>query len=249
MKKILIVAGSDSNGAAGLQADLKACMAFGCYAATAVTALTAENTDKIKNIVSLEPSFIADQLEMLEAEFDFDAVKVGMLFNESIMEVVAHYLKNLNVPIVIDPVCVSKMGHKLIEDNAIKKLKDMLNLATVATPNLREAEAIFGGNYRNLPCDIIVKKSVTDGKSIDTLYRKDGSWTKFEAPLATPEIMHGAGCTFSSSLACLLALGYTLDEAIKIAKDYIYRAITHGIDTNLGSKRLLNHGVNLSVKI
>lgn len=249
MKKILIIAGSDSNGGAGLQADLKACAAFGCYGATAVTALTAENTDKIKNIVSLEPNFVADQLEMLTAEFNFDAVKVGMLFNEPIMEAVASYLKNLRVPIVIDPVCVSKMGHKLIKDSAIERLKDMLKLAYVATPNLREAEAIFGGNYRDLPCDIIVKKSVVDGKSIDTLYRKDGTCTKFEAPLAIPEIMHGAGCTFSSSLACLLALGYTLEDAIMRAKDYIYRAITHGIDTNLGEKRLLNHGVKLNFSL
>lgn len=243
MKKILIIAGSDSNGGAGLQADIKACMAFGCYAATAVTALTAENTDKIKNIVSLDASFVADQLEMLMAEFTFDAVKVGMLFNEEIMGVVGEFLQNLNIPIVIDPVCVSKMGQKLIKDSAISKLKDLLKMATIATPNLREAKVLFDDDYSKLPCDIVVKKSVVDQKSVDTLYYKNGGVAKFETPLANPLIMHGAGCTFSSSLACLLAQGNSVENSIQKAKEYIYQAIISGVDTNLGKKRLLNHGV------
>ena len=235
MKKILIIAGSCSNGGAGLQADIKACAHFGCYSATAVTALTAENTDKIKNIVSLDPSFIADQLEMLAAEFSFDAVKIGMLFNEPIMDVVQGFLEKNSAPVVLDPVCVSKMGHKLIKDSAIERLKELMKFAAVTTPNLREADVLFG--------DVIVKKHIVAGKSIDTLYRKDGSVQNFETPLADPLVIIGAGCTFSSSLACLLARGESLESAIQQAKEYIYNAIITGIDTNLGVRKLLNHGV------
>ena len=194
MKKILIIAGSCSNGGAGLQADIKACAHFCCYSATAVTALTAENTDKIKSIVSLDPSFVADQLEMLSAEFSFDAVKIGMLFNEPIMDVVQGFLEKNSAPVVLDPVCVSKMGHKLIKDSAIERLKELMKFAAVT-------------------------------------------------PLADPLVIIGAGCTFSSSLACLLARGQSLESAIQQAKEYIYNAIINGIDTNLGVRKLLNHGV------
>ena len=243
MKKILIIAGSCSNGGAGLQADIKACAHFGCYSATAVTALTAENTDKIKNIVSLDPSFIADQLEMLAAEFSFDAVKIGMLFNEPIMDVVQSFLEKNSAPVVLDPVCVSKMGHKLIKDSAIERLKELMKFAAVTTPNLREADVLFGDDFTNLPCDVIVKKHIIAGKSIDTLYRKDGSVQNFETPLADPLVIIGAGCTFSSSLACLLARGESLESAIQQGKEYIYNAIITGIGTNLGMRKLLNHGV------
>lgn len=241
MKKILIIAGSCSNGGAGIQADIKACSYFGCYSATAVTALTAENSDRIKNIVSLDANFVKDQLDMLSAEFDFDAVKIGMLFNEEIMDVVGQFLHKNKAPVVLDPVCVSKMGHKLIKDSAIDKLKDLMRFATVSTPNLREAEVLFSGNFSNLPCDTIVKKHIVGNKSIDTLYRKDGSKSSFEAPLADPLVVIGAGCTFSSSLACLLAQGNSMEDAIKQAKEYIYNAITSGVDTKLGERKLLNH--------
>ena len=229
MKKILIIAGSCSNGGAGLQADIKACAHFCCYSATAVTALTAENTDKIKSIVSLDPSFVA--------------VKIGMLFNEPIMDVVQGFLEKNSAPVVLDPVCVSKMGHKLIKDSAIERLKELMKFAAVTTPNLREADVLFGDDFTNLPCDVIVKKHIVAGKSIDTLYRKDGSVQNFETPLADPLVIIGAGCTFSSSLACLLARGQSLESAIQQAKEYIYNAIINGIDTNLGVRKLLNHGV------
>ena len=108
---------------------------------------------------------------------------------------------------------------------------------------LREADVLFGDDFTNLPCDVIVKKHIVAGKSIDTLYRKDGSVQNFETPLADPLVIIGAGCTFSSSLACLLARGESLESAIQQSKEYIYNAIITGIDTNLGVRKLLNHGV------
>ncbi|QKG30209.1 MULTISPECIES: hydroxymethylpyrimidine/phosphomethylpyrimidine kinase [unclassified Campylobacter] len=242
MKKILIIAGSCSNGGAGIQADIKACSHFGCYSATAITALTAENSNKIKNIISLDANFVKDQLDMLSAEFDFDAVKIGMLFNKEIMDVVEKFLHHNKAPVVLDPVCVSKMGHRLIKDSAIEKLKELMRFATVSTPNLREAKVLFGGDFSNLPCDTVVKKHILDNKSIDILYGKDGSVSSFETLLADPLVIIGAGCTFSSSLACLLAQGNSIEDAIKKAKEYIYNAIISGVDTKLGSRKLLNHG-------
>jgi len=169
MKKILIIAGSCNSGTAGLQADIKTCARLSCYSATAVTSLVAETTDAIKSVVCLESSFVKDELCTLAEEFSFDAIKIGMLFSEEIMDVVHEFLLAQKCKIVLDPVCVSKSGHKLIKDSAVEKLKELMKLATVATPNLDEANVLFGGNFKDLPCDIIVKKHVSEDSSIDTL--------------------------------------------------------------------------------
>ncbi|MGP1360739.1 hydroxymethylpyrimidine/phosphomethylpyrimidine kinase [Campylobacter sp.] len=242
MKKILIIAGSCNSGTAGLQADIKTCAKLNCYSATAVTSLVAETTDAIKSVVCLEPSFVKDQLNTLAEEFSFDAIKIGMLFSEEIMEVVHEFLLNQNTKVVLDPVCVSKSGHKLIKDSAVSKLKELMSLATIATPNLDEANVLFEGNFKELPCDIIVKKRVSEGSSIDTLYRKDGLLQIFKTPLIDPLIMSGTGCSFSTALACFLAKGKSLEESIQLSKEYICSIIKDSIDTKLGKNRLLWHG-------
>lgn len=242
MKKILIIAGSCNSGTAGLQADIKTCAKLNCYSATAVTSLVAETTDAIKSVVCLDPSFVKDQLNTLAEEFNFDAIKIGMLFSEEIMEVVHEFLLNQNTKVVLDPVCVSKSGHKLIKDSAVSKLKELMSLATIATPNLDEANVLFEGNFKELPCDIIVKKRVSDGNSIDTLYRKDGSLQIFKTPLIDPLVMSGTGCSFSTALACFLAKGKSLEESIQLSKEYICSIIKESIDTKLGKNRLLWHG-------
>ena len=165
-----------------------------------------------------------------------------MLFSEEIMDVVHEFLLTQKCKIVLDPVCVSKSGHKLIKDSAVEKLKELMALATVATPNLDEANVLFGGNFKDLPCDIIVKKHVSEDSSIDTLYRKDGSLQNFKTPLASPLVMSGTGCTFSTALACYLAKGKSLEEAIGLSKEYICSIIKESIDTKLGKNRLLWHG-------
>jgi len=232
MKKILIIAGSCNSGTAGLQADIKTCARLNCYSATAVTSLVAETTDAIKSVVCLESSFVKDQLSTLAEEFSFDAIKIGMLFSEEIMDVVHEFLLTQKCKIVLDPVCVSKSGHKLIKDSAVEKLKELMKLATVATPNLDEANVLFG----------VVKKHVSEDSSIDTLYRKDGSLQNFKTPLASPLVMSGTGCTFSTALACYLAKGKSLEEAIGLSKEYICSIIKESIDTKLGKNRLLWHG-------
>ena len=242
MKKILIIAGSCNSGTAGLQADIKTCARLNCYSATAVTSLVAETTDAVKSVVCLEPSFVKDQLNTLAEEFSFDAIKIGMLFSEEIMEVVREFLLTQSTKVVLDPVCVSKSGHKLIKDSAVAKLKELMSLATVTTPNLDEANVLFGDDYKDLPCDVIVKKHISEDSSIDTLYKKDGSLRNFKTPLVNPLVMSGTGCSFSTALACFLAKGKSLEESIQLSKEYICSIIKESIGTKLGKNRLLWHG-------
>ena len=247
MKNILIIAGSDSVGGAGAQADLKTCEAFGCYGATAMTVFVCENTQTTYDISGLYAGFVDSQIRGITEELNIDAVKVGMLFDTRTMEVAARWLerfKNAGVPIVVDPVCISKSNVKLIKDDAIDALRDLLKFATIATPNRYEAKALFNDDFSSLSCNVIVKKRVEDGKSIDTLHKRDGSTQNFGAPLADPLIMHGAGCTFSTAIACSLAQGLSLEDAIERAKKYVYEAIETGLTTKFG-KTLLNHKVRI----
>lgn len=244
MKNILIIAGSDSVAGAGVQADLKTCEALGCYGAAAISVLVAENSQNVLKIAEVSPEFVRFQLRAITDELKIDAVKIGMLFNTKIIEVVKDWLPNIDAKIVLDPVCISKSNIKLIEDDAIDALKELFAFADVATPNRFEAEILFHKDFKNLPCDIVIKKDVVDNKSIDRLYKKSGDVINFLTPLAKPDIMHGAGCTFSTAIACFLANGSSTEDAIKMAKEYVYRAICSGHDTKFG-KTLLNHKVKI----
>jgi len=184
---------------------------------------------------------------MVLAELDIDAVKVGMLFNEEIIAVVSAFLKDLrakNVPVVIDPVCVAKSGAKLLEDGAIEALKELLNLATIATPNVDEA-MILGINFTNLPCDMVLKRTKVDEICEDTLYLKNGGVMKFSEELFEPKVMHGAGCSFSSSLAAILAQQSDLASAIKMAKKFVANGIKNAHKSKFGA-RLINHKAGLN---
>ncbi|MBR8462520.1 hydroxymethylpyrimidine/phosphomethylpyrimidine kinase [Campylobacter sp. faydin G-24] len=244
MKNILIIAGSDSIGGAGAQADIKTCEAYGCYSATAMTVFVCENTQVTYDISGLNAKFVDSQLRGITEELDIDAIKVGMLFDTEIMRVVGEWLPKFNVPIVIDPVCISKSNVKLIKDDAIEALKELLKFATVATPNRYEAKALFNDDFSLLPCDMIVKKHIVDGKCVDTLHKKSGEQINFSTSLANPLIMHGAGCTFSTAIACGLAKKQSLEVAIADAKNYVYNAIKSGL-TNKFGKTLLNHKVQI----
>ncbi|MCD8212621.1 MAG: hydroxymethylpyrimidine/phosphomethylpyrimidine kinase [Campylobacter sp.] len=244
MNNILIIAGSDSVGGAGAQADIKTCEAFGCYSATAMTVFVCESTQVTYDISSVPPKCVDLQIKGITEELKIDAVKIGMLFDVETIKIVEKWLPKFNVPIVIDPVCISKSNVKLIKDDAIDALREILKFATVATPNRYEAKALFNNDFSSLVCDVIVKKHVINGESVDTLHKKDGSQINFATPLADPFIMHGAGCTFSTAIACCLAQGLSLQEAIGKAKDYVYQAIRTGLTTNFG-KTLLNHKVKI----
>ncbi|WP_103619530.1 bifunctional hydroxymethylpyrimidine kinase/phosphomethylpyrimidine kinase [Campylobacter concisus] len=247
MKNILIIAGSDSVGGAGVQADIKTCEAFSCYVATAITALTAQNTNGVSNIFATNVTNLNEQIKMVDEELNIDAIKVGMLFNKELISCVGSWLEKFykqGIKIVIDPVCVAKSGSKLLEDDAITSLKELFKFADIITPNIDEAK-VLKLDSKNLPCDMILKRSMVAEICEDTLYKKNGDVIKFKEPLIKPEIMHGAGCSFASALACLLANGYAKEEAIKLAKRYILNAIKNAITTKFG-KRLLNHKVGIS---
>ena len=247
MKNILIIAGSDSVGGAGVQADIKTCEAFSCYAATAITALTAQNTNGVSNIFATNATNLNEQIKMVDEELNIDAIKVGMLFNKELISCVGPWLEKFHkqgIKIVIDPVCVAKSGSKLLEDDAITSLKELFKFADIITPNIDEAK-VLELDSKNLPCDMILKRSMVAEICEDTLFKKNGDVLKFKEPLIQPEIMHGAGCSFASALACLLANGHTKEEAIKLAKKYILNAIKNVVTTKFG-KRLLNHKVGIS---
>lgn len=241
MKNILIIAGSDSVGGAGIQADIKTCDAHKCYAATAITAITAQNTSGVIDVLAVSAKMLENQLKMITDELEIHAIKIGMLFNESLIFSVSNFLKNFkNMPIVIDPVCVAKSGAKLLQEEALLGLRELLKFATIATPNTAEAE-ILGLDFDTPICDILLKRTKVDRVCEDTLYTKNGEILKFSQPLLKPEIMHGAGCSFSTAIACNLAQNLDKNLAINQARDFITNAIKHAIPTKFGIK-LLNHG-------
>lgn len=239
MKNVLLIAGSDSIGGAGVQADIKTCETLGCFSATALTCLVAENTSRVEDIMAVPPQFVLKQIECILEELEIGAVKIGMLFNADIMRAIAPVLKQIKAPIVLDPVCISKGGAPLIEPSAICELAKLLEFATIATPNRFEFKELLGERVDSLPCDLLVKKSI-DGGATDVLYKKDGTSFEFSSPLLEPSLMHGTGCTLSSAIACFLAQGFDVQNAVKNAKDYVSGTIKTAINTHFGTK-LLNH--------
>jgi len=240
MKVVLSIAGSDCSGGAGIQADLKTFEAFGVFGCTVLTVLTAQNTTGVKSISTVEPSFVKEQLEMVFADFEVSAIKIGMLFSKEIINTVREFIKDLDIPIVLDPVFISKAGSMLLSDDAILNMKLLFDYATILTPNQFEAKALFDyednnieaiEEIRKLKCATIVKNHYENDKSIDTLYF-DGKIKKYETPYIKSENTHGTGCSFSSAIAANLALGKTLDESIDISNKFIYQAIKNA--PNLG---------------
>jgi len=247
-KNILIIAGSDSVGGGGGQAGIKNRGGRAGVRASETPRLTAQNTSGVSAVMPATPEFLNAQLEAVCAELKFDAVKIGMLFNEQLIACVKAWLEqNPGLSAVIDPVCVAKSGAKLLQEGAINALKELLSLARVATPNLDEARILglnFDGERLNLgadlPCDIVLKRTQTSEICEDTLYKKSGEVVKFGEPLERPTIMHGAGCSFATAIACVLACGADEITAIRRAKAFVANAIKNAHGSNFGV-RLLDH--------
>jgi len=233
MKTVLTIAGSDSSGGAGIQADLKTFEAFGVFGASAVTVLTAQNTNGVKDIYPVDAAFIKAQIQAVLDDFDIAAIKVGMLFNAAIIKAVGQILAQVDAPVVIDPVFISKAQSKLLEDEAIEELKKLMGYATVLTPNQFEAKELFGYDYTNpkslqevykAPCKVLVKnhteKRNNRMQSVDILY-SGKSKASFVSDFVDSTDLHGTGCSYSSAIAANLALGKSLEEAIMCAKDFI----------------------------
>ena len=221
--RCLTIAGSDSGGGAGIQADLKAFAAAGCFGTSAIVALTAQNTLGVAAVQELPPSFVEAQLEAVFSDIGVDAAKTGMLFSRELIDTVADFLCVHRVPLVVDPVMVASSGAKLLQDNAVEALVDRLfPLASVVTPNLMEAEALAGTGSRLEVAERIIELGapaviVTGGHGEDAIdHLFDGErHVEIEVERHDVAATHGAGCTHSATLAALLAQGLSLEVAAR----------------------------------
>ncbi len=241
MKRALTIAGSDSGGGAGIQADLKTFAAHGVYGMSAITAVTAQNTMGVSAIHTIPADMVVAQIEAIASDIGTDAVKTGMLATAAIVEAVAAAIVDLDLPrAVIDPVMVAKGGARLLDDEAIDAMRtELLPRAMVITPNTEEATALLGDAVRTLddarsaarrlkalgPGAVIIKGGHLEGpQAIDILF--DGiNLVELRGPRIATTSTHGTGCTFASAIAANLALGLDLREAAQRAKDYVVEAI------------------------
>jgi len=251
MKKALTIAGSDSGGGAGIQADLKTFMAFGVYGMSAITALTAQNTIGVQAIFDVSPEFVRKQIESIMVDIGTDAAKTGMLSSVSITEAVAEAVREFKIPnLVVDPVMVAKSGDLLLLEEARAAIRDrLIPLAEVITPNLFEAEVLLGRkicgvddmktaarHLAELGCKWVALKggrSDIDGKAVDVLCNGK-ELELLVSPWMGSRNTQGAGCTFASAIAAGLAKGFSVPEAVKTAKEYISEAIRSGPEIGKG---------------
>lgn len=259
---VLTIAGSDSGGGAGIQADLKTFSALGCYGTSAITAVTVQNTCGVRGIHSIPPSIVQDQIRAVMDDIKPAAIKIGMVHSAELAKAIAQTLHEFSwVPIVLDPVMVATSGDKLIEDSTIEILrKELFPLAKLVTPNLDEAQILSGMLIKNLEqmkaaaqkimetgCgSVLVKGGHLKGARLyDVFLRQDGTQRVFESPSIESKNTHGTGCTLSSAIAAHLARGMDLEEALQHSKDYIHQAIESGKEVKTGAGHgPLNHFFN-----
>ena len=251
MKSVLSIAGSDSSGGAGIQADIKTIQAHHLFAQTAITALTAQNTTGVFGVLDVEPEFVEQQIDVVFDDIRPDAVKIGMVSSPEIVEAIARALVRNEAPnIVVDPVMVATSGSELSSSAAVVALRErLIPLATVITPNVPEAEVLFGASVasradqqaaavsiaQQTGVAVLVKGGHGENDANDVLARPDGSCQWFEGKRIQTSNTHGTGCTLSSAIACGLAIGLSLEDAIAEAKSYITRALAAGLDLGKGS--------------
>ena len=249
MKTALTIAGSDSSGGAGIQADIKTMTANGVYAMSAVTALTAQNTTGVYGILESTPEFLASQLDCIFTDIFPDAVKTGMVSSTGLIEVIADKLKQYKAKnIVVDPVMVATSGSRLISQEAVDALKELLlPLATVLTPNIPEAEVLSGLTISG-PADMekaaqaigeaygcaVLCKGGHDLNDANDLLWRDGTCKWFHGRRIDNPNTHGTGCTLSSAIASNLAKGYDLDTAVERAKAYLSGALAAMLNLGAG---------------
>lgn len=260
MRTALTIAGSDSCGGAGIQADIKTMTMNGVYAMSAITALTAQNTTGVSAIMEATPEFLKQQIHDIFVDIRPDAVKIGMVSSANLIQVIADSLKAFQADhIVVDPVMVATSGARLINEDAIAVLKEaLLPLATVLTPNIPEAEVLSGLSIHSEEDMIAAAKAISEtygcavlckgGHSIndanDLLYA-DGAARWFKGQRIDNPNTHGTGCTLSSAIAANLAKGFDLETSVQRAKDYISGALSAMLDLGAGSGPM-NHAFNLS---
>lgn len=255
--RVLIVAGSDSGGGAGIQADIKTVTALNGYAMTAITALTAQNTQGVFGIHEVPPDFIRQQMRLVLEDIGADCIKTGMLHKPAVIETVCEALAAYapKTPLVVDPVMVSQSGHRLLDPAAMDALKrDLIVRATVLTPNLPEAELLTGCTIRDIddmrhaghmlltlgPAAVLMKGGHMDGETVIDLLVTEQETLAMEAPRIETGSNHGTGCTLASALAVGLAQGLALRPAVERARAYVREALRTAPHYGTGSGPL-NH--------
>lgn len=255
MHKSLTIAGSDSSGGAGIQADLKTMTVLGVYGMSAITALTAQNTTGVQSIFEVTPKFLEDELDSIFTDIFPDSVKIGMVSNADLIRVISKKLREHNAKnIVVDPVMVSTSGSKLMADGAKDTLlSELFKVADIITPNIPEAEALTGQSIKSKDDMVEAAKKIGEffegyillkgGHSADDaddlLYKNSEKiWIKGER-IENPNT-HGTGCTLSSAIASYLAMGHDVPESVRLAKEFITGAISAKLDLGKG-RGPLNH--------
>ncbi len=247
MKKVLTIAGSDPSGGAGIQADIKTITAHKMYAMSVITALTSQNTTGVYGILDIDAGFISSQLDSVFTDIVPDSVKIGMVSNSKIIEIIAQKLQEYKATnIVVDPVMVSTSGSKLISNEAQNALiNTLMPMASIITPNILEAQCLCGIEIRsendmekaarrigdNTGVAVLVKGGHLVNDATDLLY-SNGEIYRYSSKRISNPNTHGTGCTLSSAIACNLADGKTLDESIQNAKSYITKLLSS--DLNIG---------------
>ena len=247
--RVLSIAGSDSGGGAGIQADIKTISACGCYAATAITAITIQNTLGVHDVMKIPAEIVEKQISDVLDDIGADAIKIGMLTDEAVVEAVSRQLRrHTDIPVVIDPVMVSTSGRQLIDTTAIHVMKSqLLPLATIITPNIPEAEILLDMSIKNKEdmqkavcrlfteyhTSVLLKGGHLEGDTLVDLFY-DGTLMELSSMRIYSPNTHGTGCTLSSALASMIARKEPIDEAVRHAKDYVTRAIIAGAGYRLG---------------
>ena len=246
--RVLTVAGSDSGGGAGIQADLKTMLAHGVHGMSVLTAVTAQNSRGVQGVWPVPAAAVRDQFRSVVDDIGVDAVKIGMLGTADICGVVGELLATLpaGVPVVLDPVCLSKHGDPLIDDTAVGALHALFGQVQLVTPNLDEARLLSGAGADVEAADlarrllaygsdwVLVKGGHADGEPVDLLVDTDGPVRDFRAARQQSVHTHGTGCTLSSAIACRLALGDPVPAAVNRAKRYVTGAIAGGFALGAG---------------
>lgn len=261
--RVLTIAGSDSGGGAGIQADIKTISAMGCYASSAITAVTVQNTLGVQAVHPIPLDILEGQIDAILSDIGADAIKIGMLHSIKVVNLVAEMIEKYGIRnVVLDPVMVSTSGHKLIEDDAIESIKNrLIPLSRVITPNIPEAEILSGCKISSDQDFEQIAKKLSFNKSVSVLLKaghldndclvdyfynvEDNTITLLPSKRVQTKNTHGTGCTLSSAFASALARGEDLTAASKSAKKYIEQAIVSGAEYEIGHGHgSVNHGFN-----
>lgn len=254
---VLTIAGSDSGGGAGIQADLKTFSALGCFGTSAITAITAQNTMGVRGIHSIPADMVRQQIEAVLEDLQPSAIKIGMIHTAELATTVAQALQGYTRPIIVDPVMVATSGARLIEEATVQTLQAQLfPLATLITPNLDEAAVLYGQKIPDVAamqmaalaltanCNAVLLKGghLKGTEVFDVLAQKGGSTEVFSSPYIESSNVHGTGCTLSAAIAAFMAQGASLHEAIVMGRAFIANAIQYGSDVQTGrGNGPLNH--------